>query len=160
MSTQSFKHRYEPVEGASKTVLVLHGTGGDENSLLPIARNVAPDANPLSPRGNVEEDGYRRFFRRFAEGVFDVEDIRKQAADLAAFVEAASAQYGFGVAELYAFGYSNGANIGSSLLLLHPSVLAGGVLVRAMVPLVPEPVPDLKGKSVLICNGRFDNMAP
>jgi phospholipase/carboxylesterase len=160
MNGLGFAHRYVPVEGASKTVLVLHGTGGDENSLLPLAQSIAPNANLLSVRGNVLENGMRRFFRRFAEGVFDEDDIRRQAGDLAEFLRGTALEYKFDAGQVYALGYSNGANIASSLLLLHPRVLAGGVLLRAMVPLVPTPIPDLTGKRVLIASGKFDAMSP
>lgn len=155
-----FKHRYVPVEGATRTILVLHGTGGDENSLLPLAQSLAPDANLLSPKGNVIENGMPRFFRRFAEGLFDVEDIRRQAADLAEFLYQAERQYGFDSASVYALGYSNGANIATSVLLLHPDALAGAALLRAMVPLTPDPLPDLTGKRALIANGRYDSLMP
>ena len=156
----SFVHRYIPVEGAERTLLVLHGTGGNEESLLSIAEKIAPDMNLLSPRGKVLENGMPRFFRRFAEGVFDVEDIQRQAADLAAFVNESASEQGFDPGLVTAFGYSNGANIASSLLLLHPQVLAGAILVRGMVPLVPDPLPDLAGKRVLILNGLHDPIGP
>ena len=162
MTALGFEHRFMAAgeEVAPRTLLVLHGTGGDEDSLLDIARSVAPEMNLLSPRGKVNENGASRFFRRFQEGVFDVEDIRRQAADLATFVSDASREYGFDASAVVAFGYSNGANTASSLMLLHPSALTGAVLVRAMVPLVPDPLPELAGKRLLILNGRFDPLEP
>lgn len=156
----AFEHRFLPKHGAPFTLLVLHGTGGDEHSLIPIAEAIAPHANLLSPRGKVLEDGMPRWFRRFEEGVFDEDDIKRQAADLAAWLEEACSEYGVDPEQLYALGYSNGANIASSLLLLHPHAIAGGVLLRAMVPLNPNPLPDLRGKQVLIRNGRRDTMGP
>jgi predicted esterase len=112
----------------------------------------------LSPRGNVLEHGAPRFFRRLAEGVFDIPDLHRRTDELADFVEAASAEYGFALSRLYAVGYSNGANIAASMLLSRPAVLAGGVLLRAMVPYEPETPPQLAGKRVLISAGTMDQM--
>lgn len=153
-------HRWEHAAPSAKTLLVLHGTGGDEQSLLSIARNLAPGWNLLSPRGQVSENGANRFFRRFAEGVFDIEDLRTRANELASFVSEASDAYGFDPAEVVAFGYSNGANIASATMLLHPGALAGAALVRAIVPLVPSPLPKLEGKRVAIANGKRDPLEP
>ena len=141
-------------------LLLLHGTGGNENDLIEIGRAVAPGCALLSPRGKVLENGMPRFFRRFAEGVFDEADIRSRAAQLAAFVGAAAEQYGFDERNVWALGYSNGANIAAALLLLHPDVLSGAVLLRAMVPLVPEDKPDLTGARVLLCEGTHDAIVP
>jgi predicted esterase len=154
-------HRFVPAphSGAARTLLLLHGTGGDENDLLPLGRTLAPDAALLSPRGRVVENGMPRFFRRFAEGVFDVEDLRARTHELADFVAAASTLYRFDPARVIAVGFSNGANIAASTLLLRPHTLAAAVLLRAMVPLVPEDPPDLHGVSVLISAGRFDPIA-
>jgi phospholipase/carboxylesterase/glyoxalase family protein len=154
-------HRFTPpVSPDAPTILALHGTGGDENDLIPLARMVSPDAAILSPRGNVLENGMPRFFRRLAEGVFDLEDLKARTADLAQFVGAAASRYKFDPARVVALGYSNGANIAASLLLSHPGVLAGGILLRAMVPFEPERVPALHGTSVLISAGRQDPMIP
>ncbi|HEY7059644.1 MAG TPA: alpha/beta hydrolase [Vicinamibacterales bacterium] len=152
----SFVHVYE--RGANPnagTLLILHGTGGNEHDLLPLGRALAPEAGLLSPRGQVLEHGKPRFFRRLAEGVFDIEDLKQRAADLGDFVTGAAARYGFDPARLTAVGFSNGANIASALLLLRPGVLAGAVLFRAMVPLIPNPLPTLSAR-VLISNGRTD----
>lgn len=153
-----FVHRYvSPVEpGRGITLLLLHGTGGNEDDLLPLGRQLAPGAALLSPRGQVLERGLPRFFRRLAEGVFDVEDLITRARDLAGFVRRASAAYGFDPRRVVAAGYSNGANMAASLLLLHPRVLAGAVLFRAMVPLEPPAPPDLTGVPVLLSAGRHD----
>jgi predicted esterase len=152
----SFVHVYErgttPNAG---TLLILHGTGGNEHDLLPLGRALAPEAGLLSPRGKVLEHGKPRFFRRLAEGVFDVEDLKQRAADLGDFITEAAARYGFDPTRLTAVGFSNGANIASALLLLRPGVLAGAVLFRAMVPLIPDPLPTLSAR-VLISNGRTD----
>ena len=156
-----FVHRYvPPAEPRGVTLLLLHGTGGNEDDLLPLGRELAPGAALLSPRGQVLERGMPRFFRRLAEGVFDIEDLVARTGDLADFVERASAAYGFDPRRVVAAGYSNGANMAASLLLLHPTVLAGAVLFRAMVPLEPPAPPDLTGVPVLLCAGRHDPMIP
>ena len=139
---------------------MLHGTGGDERDLLPLARELAPDAGLLAPRGKVSEQGAARFFRRLAEGVFDEADLVEQAAELARFVGAAAARYGFDPARVAALGYSNGANMAAALLLLHPDLLAGAALLRPVLPLAPPAPPALAGKPVLIAAGRRDPYAP
>jgi len=149
-----------PASAEAPTILALHGTGGDENDLVPLARMVSPDAAVLSPRGKVLENGMPRFFKRLAEGVFDLEDLRARTADLAQFLAAASAKYKFDPSRVVALGYSNGANIAASLMLSNPGVLKGGILLRPMVPFEPDPLPSLRGTSVLISAGREDPMIP
>jgi predicted esterase len=157
LPTLDFVHVYQPgTTPAAPTLLLLHGTGGNEHDLLPLAAEVAPGAAILSPRGKVLEHGMPRFFRRLAEGVFDLEDLRARTAELAAFVTAAAAEYKFDPGRVTAVGFSNGANIAGSLLLLRPGVLERAVLFRAMVPLVPQPLPALPQTPVLISNGRAD----
>jgi phospholipase/carboxylesterase len=152
-----FTHRFVPSPtGSSVTLLALHGTGGDENDLLPIARSINPDAAILSPRGRVLEHGMPRFFRRLAEGVFDQEDLRIRTAELAVFIAEAAAEYAFDASRVVALGYSNGANIAASLMLTRANVLAGGILLRPMVPFEPEHLPDLLGSRVLLSAGRQD----
>lgn len=141
-------------------LLLLHGTGGDETDLLPLGAALAPEAALLSPRGKVLENGMPRYFRRIAEGVFDLEDLRVRTHELADFVEAASEQYGFERSLVVAVGYSNGANIAASMLLLRPSTLRAAVLFHGMVPLVPEEMPDLSGVRVLATAGRRDPLIP
>jgi predicted esterase len=151
-----FVHVFERgTDAAAGTLLVLHGTGGNEHDLLPLGRAIAPGAALLSPRGKVLEQGNPRFFRRLAEGVFDVEDLKLRATELGGFVVAAAERYGFEPSNLTAVGFSNGANIASALLLLRPEILARAVLFRAMVPLVPDRLPALSAR-VLISNGRAD----
>jgi predicted esterase len=151
-----FPHVFKPAQTAgAPTLLVLHGTGGDEQDMLPLG-GLAPGAALLSPRGKVLEHGMPRFFRRLAEGVFDLEDLKFRANELADFIGAAAARYGFDPARVIALGYSNGANIASAIMLLRPGVLRRGVLLRAMVPLEPEPLPAIDGTRVLISNGRMD----
>ncbi|MDB5515876.1 MAG: hydrolase [Tardiphaga sp.] len=155
----SFIHRFEPGNRPeAPPLLLLHGTGGDENDLLPLGRSVAPGASLLSVRGQVLEHGMPRFFVRLAEGVFDEDDLRRRANDLADFVEAARRRYG--IAAPVALGYSNGANIAAAILLLRPQVLAGAILLRAMAPLAQPPQPDLSGRPVLIVSGQYDPVVP
>ena len=151
-----FVHRFVPAAGPPLTLLLLHGTGGDETDLLPLGRALAPQAALLSPRGKVLENGMPRFFRRLAEGVFDEEDLRCRTHELADFVAAAAGHYGFAPRPIVAVGYSNGANIAGGLLLLRPDVLAGAVLFRPVVPLVPETLPNLAGVPVFLAAGRHD----
>jgi predicted esterase len=158
-STLGFTHQFIPTQADdAPTLLLLHGTGGDEHDLLDLGRALYPGAALLSPRGQVLENGMARFFRRLAEGVFDLDDLRRRTHDLAAFVAAASAAYRFDPQRVIAVGYSNGANIAGSLLLLRPEVLAGAVLFHAMVPLVPEQLPDLHGVPVFMGAGKFDQL--
>lgn len=157
--TLSFVHRFEPAADALRPpLLLLHGTGGDENDLIDLGRMVAPGAALLSPRGKVLEGGSLRFFRRLAEGVFDENDVRKRANELADFIGEARLTYGLPAP--VALGFSNGANIAAAMLLLRPEVLSGAVLLRAMVPLSKPPAADLKGKPVLILSGSMDQMIP
>ncbi len=156
-----FAHRFLPAEdGSGVTLLVLHGTGGTEEDLIPLGKELAPTAAILSPRGKVSEFGAPRFFRRLAEGVFDHEDLVFRTHELAEFVEAASEEYGFDRSKLVAAGYSNGANIAASVVLLHPGLLRAAVLFRAMVPFEPEVTPDLSGMPVFMASGRRDQMIP
>lgn len=154
----TYIHRYEPGKGENKeiTLLLLHGTGGDENALSGLGNMLIPGASQLSPRGNVLENGMARFFRRFAEGVLDVEDLQRRTGDLAEFIHQASVRYGFDEQRVIAVGFSNGANIASSLLLMHPPVLQAALLLHAMVPFIPNPLPDLRGKPVFLGAGRTD----
>jgi phospholipase/carboxylesterase len=154
----SFVHRYEPSarEGAP-TLLLLHGTGGNEDDLLPLGRMIAPGAALLSPRGKVLENGMPRFFRRLAEGVFDEQDVGRRANELADFVTEARGRYD--LPGPIAVGYSNGANIAAAVLLLRPEALAGAVLLRPMMPLRSAPAADLNGKSILLLSGAMDPIA-
>ena len=154
----SFVHRFEPAaRPGAPTLLMLHGTGGNEDDLIPLGRMVAPGAALLSPRGKVLEHGMPRFFRRLAEGVFDEEDVRRRAIELADFVEQARSRHGLSAP--LAVGYSNGANIAAAMLFLGPDILAGAVLLRAMVPLAAKPVANLAGKPVLMLSGAMDPIA-
>lgn len=155
-----FEHRFVPArpDGAGRPpLLLLHGTGGDESDLLPLGEALAPGAALLSPRGKVLENGMPRFFRRLAEGVFDVRDVEARAHELADFVLAARDAYS--LAQPVAVGFSNGANIAAALLLLRPEILAGAVLFRPMVPVEPATTPNLRGTKVLIGAARHDSIA-
>jgi phospholipase/carboxylesterase len=154
-----FVHTFVPGRSA-RTMLLLHGTGGNETNLIPLGRELDPDANLLSPRGKVLENGMPRFFRRLAEGIFDEEDLIRRTHELADFIEKASAKYRLDRQNLFAVGYSNGANIAGSVLLLRPQTLAGAILLRPMVPIVPEPLPDLRGVPVLVVSGLNDPIVP
>src|SRR6202021_3533543 len=157
--TLSYIHRFEPGADPSRPpLLLLHGTGGDEADLVPLGREIAPGAALLSSRGNVLEGAMPLFFRRFREGLFDEEDVRRRAGELAAFV--AEARRAYGLAQPLALGYSNGANIAAAVLLLHPETLAGAILFRAMAPLAEPPQPNLVGVPVLILSGLNDPIAP
>jgi predicted esterase len=154
-----FIHEFVP--GASnRTLLLLHGTGGNERDLITLGRELDPRAALLSPRGKILENGMPRFFRRLAEGVFDLEDLRKRTNELADFVAAAAEHYRLAADQVVAVGYSNGANIAASILLLRPEILRGAVLFRAMVPLVPENLLDLSSVHVWIGAGSEDPIIP
>lgn len=157
-----FAHRWVPGRGgaAEPTLLLLHGTGGNEADLMPLGQALRPGAALLSPRGKVLEHGMPRFFHRLAEGIFDLEDLQLRTHELADFVAAAAAAYAFDPGRVIAAGYSNGANIAGALLLLRPEVLAGAVLLRPMVPLEPPALPDLSGVPVFIAAGRQDPIVP
>jgi phospholipase/carboxylesterase len=145
---------------SSRTLLLLHGTGGNERDLIPLGRELDPNAALLSPRGKILENGMPRFFRRLAEGVFDLEDLKYRTNELADFVAAAAQHYGFSSDQLVAVGYSNGANIAASMLLLRPEIMHRAILFRAMVPLVPEKLPDLAPVRVWIGAGDQDPIIP
>lgn len=145
-------HIHEP--GGETELLLLHGTGGTEHDLFEIARSLAPEASLLGVRGEVKENGMNRWFKRYGEGVFDEQSIIDESAKLAEFLRSRP------VKKRIALGYSNGANIGAALMLLHPDVLDGLIMWRGMLPLKPTPDPDLNGKQILMSNGAHDPMAP
>jgi predicted esterase len=159
MRQPDFIHEFVP-GGSGRTLLLLHGTGGNEHDLIPLGRELDPNAALLSPRGKVLENGMPRFFRRLAEGVFDVEDLKQRTNELADFITVAAAQYNLATNEIIAVGYSNGANIAASMLLLRPEILHAAILFRAMVPLVPEAMPDVSPVRVWIGAGNQDPIIP
>ncbi len=154
-----FTHQYAESEDGV-TFVLLHGTGGDEYALIGLGNALDADAGVLSPRGKILENGSPRFFRRLAEGVFDMEDLVFRTHELADWIEAAAAEYGIDRDTLVAVGYSNGANIAASMLLLRPETLKRAILLRPMVPLVPESAPDLTGATVHIAAGASDPLIP
>ena len=155
-----FIHQFVPSKNNPNTVLLLHGTGGDETDLLPIGLGLAPGSALLSPRGRVDEHGSARFFRRIREGVFDEESIRSEAAALKNFIQASGERYAFDPARVSALGYSNGANMIAALLLLYPDLLNAAVLLRATLPLDPDPPHAIPGTPVLLLAGQHDPILP
>lgn len=157
-----YVHRFVPAAFPHNvpTLLLLHGTGGDESDLLPLGHTLLPGANLLSPRGRVLERGMPRFFRRLEEGVFDQEDLQLRTGELAQFIEAAAGRYGFEAERVVAVGYSNGANIAASLMLRQPKRLWGAVLFHPMVPFVPETLPELNGRPLFVGAGHNDPIVP
>jgi phospholipase/carboxylesterase len=161
MSAQSFRHLYRPATGVTPySLLLLHGTGGDEHDMVPLAEAILPGAGIISPRGQVNENGAPRFFRRFAEGVLDVEDWRERSEALADFVAGICAEHEISPKTLLAIGYSNGANIAQGLLLLRPEVLGGAILLRPMFITDDVPVKDLGGRPILLLGGSHDPIIP
>ena len=161
MSSLSYQHRFEPGSSLSAPpLLLLHGTGGDENDLIPLAQKLSPGSALLSPRGDVSEHGARRFFARLAEGVFDPAEITRRTHALADFLVAAGQRYDIDLGRLTALGFSNGANIAATLLLLRPGSLGAAVLLRPMVVLEPTMLPNLGGKRVLLSSGNTDPIVP
>ncbi|MGB9141545.1 MAG: alpha/beta hydrolase [Aestuariivirga sp.] len=154
----SFIHRFEKGMSTATPLLLLHGTGGNEDDMLQLGRALAPDRALLSPRGKVLENGMPRFFRRLAEGVFDEQDLIARAHELADFIIAAGENYN--ISKPIAVGFSNGANIAAAVLLLRPEVLSGAILLRAMAPLAKPPAADLAQKRVLIVSGASDPIIP
>ena len=154
-----FIHEFVPGT-SNRTLLLLHGTGGNERDLIPLGRELDPNAALLSPRGKVLENGMPRFFRRLAEGVFDLEDLKYRTNELADFVTAAAQHYGLATDQFVAVGYSNGANIAASLLLLRPEILRAAILFRAMVSLVPDKLAELSSVHVWIGAGNQDPIIP
>lgn len=161
MGDLGFVHRFRPAtSGARDTLLVLHGTGGNEDDLIGIAQTVAPGAAVISPRGNVLEAGAPRFFRRLSEGVFDPAEVRSRGEELAKFVRAAVSSYDLDPERVFALGYSNGANIASTVMLLDPEVLRAAILLRPMLVFEPKEKVDLSGNAALISAGRVDPIVP
>lgn len=161
MAYEPYEYVYEPGDDTGRVLLTLHGTGGDERSLLPLAAAIAPGAPVLSPRGKVLEGGSaRRFFRRFAEVQLDQDDLRFRTAEMNAFARDALATHELAGDRLYALGFSNGANLAASMLLRGDSPLAGAILLSPMLPFVPESLPDLAGVDIFIGAGRLDGMIP
>ena len=156
---RGFTHRFDPSpSGRRRTLVLLHGTGGTEDDLIPLGKQLSPGAALLSVRGRILENGMPRFFRRSAEGVFDQQDLELQTHALARFVRLAAKKYGLDDAGLVAVGYSNGASIASSLVLRYPRLLAAAVLFRPMVPFIPLTMPNLQRMKIFIGAGKHDQI--
>jgi phospholipase/carboxylesterase len=150
-------HDKEYDDGNKKlTLVLLHGTGGNEEDLIFLGKKIEPNASILSPRGKVLENNMPRFFRRLSEGVFDIEDLHIRSHELADFIQKCSFHYKFNLEKTIAIGFSNGANIAVSMLFLRPEVLQGAILFRAMVPFIPESLPNLLNKKILLSAGVQD----
>jgi phospholipase/carboxylesterase len=158
----TYHHVFEPgTDPAAPPLLLLHGTGGSEHDLLRLGRAISPGSAMLSPRGDVSEGGALRFFARLAEGVFDPQEIIRRTHALADFVLTASAHHQIEPTRLLAIGFSNGANIAATMLLLRPETLGGGILFRPMVVLNQSATPgSLAGRRVLLSNGNMDPLVP
>lgn len=154
------KHIYEKAFHAKGTFISLHGTGGDEYSLQKIVQKVSLDMNYLGVRGNVDENGMARYFRRLREGVFDMEDLQFRTAELADFIRDAAAAYDFSLDTVYLIGYSNGANIAANLMLSEQNIAAGAILLHPMVPSREKTAVDLSGKYIFISSGSRDPLVP
>ncbi|MHA7294285.1 alpha/beta hydrolase [Arthrobacter sp. HLT1-21] len=160
-TVQHWPHLFDAGTPDSPVLLLLHGTGGTEHDLLPLAQRLAPGAGSLSPRGPVQEHGMNRWFRRFGEGQFDVDDVVRRAGDLADFINWARDHHGLGDRKVIAVGFSNGANIALGTVLLHPRVLTDVVAFSGMYPLGDRTIDDdLAGTAVALFNGDADAMAP
>jgi predicted esterase len=157
-----FIHRFVPAEDSASgdTLIVLHGTGGDENDLIGIGQAIAPGAAIVSPRGNVLENGAPRFFKRLTEGKFDPKEVRSRAEELARFIRAAVVTYRLDAARVFALGYSNGANVASTVMFVEPGILQGAILFRPMLVYEPSERNDLTGSAVFISAGRMDPIVP
>jgi phospholipase/carboxylesterase len=158
----SYQHLFQPgTDPAAPPLLLLHGTGGDEHDLVQLGRTLSPGSALLSPRGDVSEGGARRFFARLAEGLFDPAEVTRRTHSLADFIAAAAQHYRFNSAHLLAVGFSNGANIAATLLLLRPETLGGAILLRPMVVLDQPAAPgSLTGKRILLASGTQDPIVP
>ena len=156
------EHIFVPTkpQDLSKILILFHGTGGNEHDLIPMAERVAPGFNYLGIRGNVNEGGMSRFFRRLAEGVFDEADIIERSSQLQSFLDEASQEYGFDLSQSVALGYSNGANIITAINFLHPGTFKKSILLRPMTPLVPKTIPNLVGHSTMLSFGTHDPLMP
>jgi len=160
-SDLGFIHNFIPSQNDDgRILLLLHGTGGNEDDLLTIAQMIDERATILAPRGKVLENGMPRYFRRLAEGVFDLEDLKFRTSELADFIINASKKYSFDIHSVVAVGYSNGANIAASLLLTRPESMKRAILFRVMIPQTPDKLPDLSEKKVFISGGKFDSQIP
>lgn len=163
LRSEPFRHVFEKAHNPAdddRTIVALHGTGGNENDLVGLAREVGKTSAILSPRGQVLENGMPRFFRRMAANVFDEDDVVRRAGELSDFISASADTYGRNPDRLTALGYSNGANMAAAVILLHPEVFSCAALIRPLLPLQSPPLPDLHGKQILVLKGKHDAVIP
>jgi phospholipase/carboxylesterase len=155
------KHIFQKGTHSNAPILVLfHGTGGTEQDLLPLAKKISPTSSVLGLRGNVSENGMPRFFKRLAEGVFDIEDLIMRTKEVNEFLDQTAEQYKFDRGNLVALGYSNGANIAASLLFHYEDAFKGAILHHPMVPRRGIELPNLAGTPVFIAAGTNDPICP
>lgn len=145
---------------SSRTILVMHGTGGDEHNILPLAKALDPDASVLSPRGMHLEGGMNRYFERYPDGTFNEQSIEQAVRELAEFVAAAIQEYEIDASNIFATGFSNGANTAAALMVRHPELLLGAALFGSTIPFAHVDRVDLTGKRIWLANGDQDSYAP
>lgn len=151
------EHIYQAGQEKQPVLVLLHGTGGDETNLLPLAKTLNPDASVLSIRGSVNENGMLRYFKRKAEGVYDVEDLNQRSAELYTFIEEASQKYNFELEDAVFLGFSNGSNIAINMLLMEESEITKGLLFAPMYPVdVSANTKDMSNVSVYLSMGKAD----
>lgn len=151
MSKSLYTYREHEAGSGAPLLVLLHGTGGDENQFFDLGRQLMPDARLVAPRGDVSENGALRYFRRTGEGVYDMDDLARRTRAMADFVSDLDAE-----GPVYGFGYSNGANILASVMLAEPGIFDAAVLMHPLIPWEPEDVPGLSGKHILVTAGRND----
>jgi phospholipase/carboxylesterase len=156
--TDTYQFAEVAAPAGAPLLVLLHGTGGGEQSFVQLGRRLMPGAHLVAPRGDVSEGGALRFFRRTGEGVYDMADLARATTKLTAFLEAQRQRLGAG--EVFALGYSNGANILASVLFSAPQTIDRAVLMHPLIPFAPAPQPGLAGKKVLLTAGRRDPISP
>lgn len=151
---------YNEGKAGEPVIVLLHGTGADENNLIPVSDALAPDATVLSIRGNVSENGMNRYFKRHGEGHYDVEDLNKRGKELYDFIEQKAEEYNFALEDVIMFGFSNGSNIGINMLLLEKAKFNKAMLFAPMYPVEIEAGPDLSDAKILLSMGENDPIVP
>ncbi|MET0979630.1 MAG: alpha/beta hydrolase [Candidatus Saccharimonadales bacterium] len=141
-----------------RTLLLLHGVGGNENDMSQVGQLIDPDASRISPKGKVVINGYARYFTRRDDASFNPTEVDHETNDLARFIDAAQEQHHLTDSQLIAVGYSNGANMIASLLAKHPTLIKKAILFRGMLPVIFSEHPDLNGVDILLVNGKDDSI--
>ena len=155
-----YNYIYNEGKAGEPVIVLLHGTGADENNLIPVSDALAPDATVLSIRGNVSENGMNRYFKRHGEGHYDVEDLNKRGKELYDFIEQKAEEYNFALEDVILFGFSNGSNIGINMLLLEKAKFNKAMLFAPMYPVEIEAGPDLSDAKILLSMGENDPIVP